>query len=94
MSELMGGKAKFRATIGLSDKRKGEIQLVKLKQGDNSVGQYTWVEYDQSRMRNLIKGDVIDFTAIVLVYDGIDEYEGGVVKKAKLTQIRSIERVS
>ena len=83
MANLIGGKAKFRATIGDSDRKNGNIELREIEQKEKIVADSGWVEDDQSRMRNLLKGDVIDFTAIVMLYEG----------KARLTQIRSIERV-
>lgn len=88
-----GGKAKFRASVGGSNRQMGQIELVEIEQNEKIISwSGEWVDYDQSRMRNLLRGDVIDFTAIILIYDGLDA-DGKSVKKAKLTQIRNIERV-
>lgn len=92
MKDAIGGKVTLMAKIGASDRVRGKVCLENVSQNGVQVSDHEWVDYDQSRMRNLIKGDVIRFTALVIAYKGMDENDC-FTDKVGLTNLRSIERV-
>jgi len=67
------------------------LERVRLANGE-MFRHHTWVRFDQSRMRNLLRGDHFAFSAELGRYMGLDE-DDKPITKIKLEKVRSIRRL-
>ena len=88
----VGTKVTLVAKLGARDEFLDKICLVNVRTPLNEVfSDHEWIIYDRDRLRNLMKGDYIKFTAYVTEYKGMDD--GNYVTKKGLRDIRNVQRL-
>ena len=95
MRGMLGATKRFRAKVDRTSVRKGSndkvVCLQDLSLDGVVIKQHAWVE-KHSTFVNIVKGDVIEFSARIAQYLSVnDKYEQ--VTKYKLVKIRNLRRV-